>query len=141
MSKFDFPGKMIFGRDGTQALRSVTDAQGQLLGETVAATTSRRFMGPSKGGRGSAHLVIGAGITGSVTVWYSNLPDPDETNDAHWFQDASSSATVTLSGSAVNSFLAWGNVMASYVRIKVTVSGGSGTVVCWTRAEGDQSAP
>lgn len=139
MSKFNFPAKMIFGRDGTQTLRSVTDAAGQKQGETVAASTGRRFVGPVKNGCGSAHLIVGAGITGSITVWYSNLPDPDETADGDWVQETNAAATVALTGAATNVYLYWTSVLASWFRIKVIVSGGSGTVACWVRNEGDQS--
>ena len=141
MSKLDFPAKMLFGVDGTAQSRAQNGASGQLNGETVSASTGRRTVGVVKGGRFSAHLVIGSGITGSVTVWYSNLPDPDETNDAHWVQDTNAQSQVTLSGAAVNAFLAASGVIAAYWRVKVTVTSGSGTVVCWTRQEGDQSSP
>lgn len=59
--------------------------------ETFAATTSRVMKGPRVGGHFSFHAKVGAGAggpAGALTVWYSNLPNPNPDTDADWVQDS-----------------------------------------------------
>lgn len=130
--------KCIFGRDlaGDQAARAMSGKTAQTQVENVAATTSRKMKGPQRNGHFSYHLSVAAGSSpvGTLTVWYSNLPDPDETNDAHWVQDTSI-ASVDLSVVA-NTFVNVGNVNAEHVRFKVTRSSGTIALYLWARVEG-----
>lgn len=141
MSLLNAPSRMIFGGatgpDGSQSVQA--NAAAQTVGEPISATTARMFTGPQKGtGRLSVHWIITGTITGSVSVAYSNLPEPVATTAGHWVTDSSAAATVALSGSAINIFQDVGNVIANYVLITVTVSSGSGSVVAWVRYDGDQ---
>jgi hypothetical protein len=67
-------------------------------------------------------------------VWYSNLPNPDPTVDAHWVQDTGITS-IDLSVVA-NTFLNIGNVNAEWVRFKVTRSSGTIALYLWARVEG-----
>lgn len=134
--------KRIYGltADTTElgpALRASPSASTQMVPEVLpVATTSRKFKGPQRNGHFSVHIMCteaGAGGSG-VTVWYSNLPEPDVTNDAHWVQDATI-GTVALTAAA-NFFLNVGNVHAEWVRLKSVVVGDTASVVVWARCEG-----
>lgn len=144
MSFINRPSQQIFGNppnpDGSLPFVAVS---AQANGETINATTYRTFTGPQReSGRFSVHLIIGAGLTGSITIYYSNLPAPTASAAGiaagHWVQDGNSSATVTFTGSAQTAFLDAGNVIANYIMVVATVSGGSGTVCAWVRFDGDQ---
>ena len=130
--------KCLFGRTvgGDQAGRAMAGSAAQTLAESITATTSRVCAGSQKTGHFSYHLLVSAGAApvGTLTVWYSNLPDPDPTVDGHWVQDASIAA-VDLSIVA-NTFGNVGNVSAQHVRFKVTRTSGTLAVVLWVRAEG-----
>ena len=130
--------KRLFG--GTvgadQAARAQTGTSSQLIGENITATTSRKTKGPQRNAHLSYHGVIGAGSAPSatLTVWYSNLPDPDETNDAHWVQDTTIAAqSLNAAGSFFGNL---GNVNAEHVRFKVTYTSGTINLVLWVRSEG-----
>lgn len=72
--------------------------------------------------------------TGAFTLWKSNKPDPDESDDADWVQDTS----VTFSdpaGSASKAALEVGNAGFRFYRVKYVNASGSGTVSLWTHAK------
>ena len=130
--------KCLFGRTVSpdQAARALAGSAAQTLGENITATTSRKTKGPQLNGHYSYHAIVGAGSSpvGTLTIWYSNLVDPDETNDAHWVQDA---AIASLDLSVVaNTFVNVGNVNAEHVRFKVTRTSGTINLVLWVRSEG-----
>lgn len=130
--------RCIFGRAlaADQAARAMAGSNGQRLQELVVATTSRVMKGPQRNGHFSYHLVNGAGTApvGTLTIWYSNLPSPDETSDADWVQDTSI-ASVDLSVVA-NTFVNVGNVNAEHIRFKVTRTSGTISLFLWARSEG-----
>ena len=130
--------KCLFGRTiaADQAARALAGSAAQTLGENVAVTTSRKTKGSQRNGHYSYRAIVGAGSSpvGTLTIWYSNLVDPDVTNDAHWVQDA---AIASLDLSVVaNTFVNIGNVNAEHVRFKVTRSSGTINLVLWVRSEG-----
>lgn len=130
--------KCLFGRTvgADQAARAMSGSNAQTVGENVTSTTSRSTKGPQGGDHFSYHLKVGAGSSpvGTLTVWYSNLPEPDPAVDAHWVQDTDI-GSVDLSVVA-NTFVNVGNVYAEHVRFKVTRSSGTLNVLLWVRAEG-----
>lgn len=112
----------------------------QLDGETLAvATTSRKVKGPQRGGHFSffGRVTEASAGASSLTVWYSNLPEPDATNDAHWVQDATiGSIALTAVASFFNTV---GNVYAEWVRFKCVVAGDTADLVLWYRSEDQRS--
>lgn len=130
--------RMLFGGaiGDDQNARSSAGSKHQNIGENIAVTTSRLFHGPQVNGHYSLHVKVAAGAApvGTLTVWYSNLPNPDPTADADWVLDAS----VTSIDMAVvaNTFVNVGNVNAQHVRLKVTRASGTINLIVWVRAEG-----
>ncbi len=82
--------KRLYGYNtNDDARRQATNPSVQAIGEVLpvhATANARRFRGPGANGMWSAHVVVTAvaGATSALTVWYSNLPDPDPTVDAQW---------------------------------------------------------
>ncbi len=129
--------KKLFGGVNTdQAARVMSGKNAQAQTENIATTTSRVMKGPQKNGHFSLHVQVAAGSApvGTLTVWYSNLPEPDPDNDAHWVVDT----TVTSIDLSVvaNTFYNVGNVNAEHVRVKVTRSSGTIALWVWARVEG-----
>lgn len=111
----------------------------QLVGETLAISATanaRRFKGPKDGGHFSLFFRnLGAsGATSALTLWYSNLPDPDPTDDTHWVQDTTFT-TIDLTVANTSYFYNIGNVFAEWFRIKPVVAASAGALVCWARIE------
>lgn len=127
---------MMFGVDGTDLSMHVAGSNHQNVAETFTVTKSRLIVGPRRSGHFSAHIKVGAGSSpvGTLTVWYSNLPNPDVTNDNDWVLDTNI-ASINLATPA-NTFIAAGNVMAEYVRLKAAVTSGTISLLVWARMEG-----
>lgn len=138
MSVFNSFVKCIFGRSVTDDVRARSQggSNAQTIKEQVTADTSRVIKGPQRGGHFSYHLSVGAGSApvGTLTVWYSNLPNPDPTSDADWVQDTTI-GSVDLSVVA-NTFQNAGNVSAEHIRFKVTRTSGTLELFLWARVEG-----
>ncbi len=126
---------MLFGAGGDQNARSSAGKNHQNIPELLTVTTSRVLTGPPHNGHYSLHIKVaaGSGPTGTLTVWYSNLPAPDPAVDADWVQDTSIAA-VDLAVVA-NTFLNIGNVTAAHVRVKATRSAGTISLIVWGRVE------
>ena len=124
--------------DGRQVAGSTSQRVAEAL--TVSATANARmFHGPKVNGHWSAFIrnVSASGATSALTVWYSNLPDPDPTSDADWVQDTSiTSIDLTVVG---NTFLNVGNVNAEWIRFKPNVATSAGTIFAFIRVEGQQN--
>lgn len=107
------------------------------VSETVAVGTSRRsFMGPKIGGHFSLQLFVdsAAGATSTMTVWYSNHPNPSVANDNDWTQDASITAfDLTLTGTK---FINIGNVDAEWIMLKTVIVTSTGNIRAFVRVEG-----
>lgn len=130
--------KCVFGRTvgPDQAARAMSGSNGQTMKEQSAVAVSRAIKGPQRNGHFSFHYSIGAGSgpTGTLTVWYSNLPDPDPSVDAHWVQDTSIAA-IDLAVVA-NGFVNVGNVNAEHIRFKANRTAGTVELFLWARVEG-----
>jgi hypothetical protein len=130
-----FGGKPDTANGSAPDIRNLNTVN-QLQAESITATCARMMRGPRANGHMSAHIIVGAGSSpvGTLTVGYSNLPDPDPANDAHWVPDANVSS-VDLSVVA-NTFLNLGNIDAEYARFKVTYTSGTISLIVFVRAEG-----
>lgn len=120
----------VFGGIADQAGRVPGNPSTQLLGEvaTTAGTgLTQRVRGPRAGGHFSFHLgVTEASAGGGLTVWYSNLPDPDPAVDAHWVQDTTIGTVATTAVATL--FNNVGNVSAEWIRYKVLPTGDTASV-------------
>jgi hypothetical protein len=138
MSYIGSYARMLFGGTvgGDQPGRASGGSAHQNISESVVATTRRSIKGPQRNGHYSLHVKNAAGSApvGNLTVWYSNLPNPDLTSDADWVQDT----TVTSIDLSVvaNTFVNVGNVNAEHVMVKVLRTSGTISLIVWARAEG-----
>lgn len=131
----------VFGGGVTdQGSRAFTNPSNQAVAEVLAvATTSRKVRGPRSNGHFSYHLSITEASAGAsaITVWYSNLPNPDETDDTHWVQDTTIGSIALTSTTTV--FGNVGNVNAEWVRYKAVVAADTASVFLYHRAEGSEN--
>lgn len=136
MSDFSGTVSRLFGGPGDEAGRLSAGPTTERVGETISATTSRRMKGPQRNGHYSFHgkVTSAFGATSTLTIWYSNLPNPDGTSDADWVQDTSIAAIDLTSTNGF--FQAVGNVCAEYVRFKVTRNTSDGALWLFVRSEG-----
>lgn len=127
--------KMLFGAGGDQLARSSAGANHQTIPELLTATTSRVTTGPqgTSANAYSFHAIVAAGTApvGTLTVWYSNLPNPDPTNDAHWVQDTGVTA---IDLAVVANTLKTVNASAMHIRFKVLVTSGTISLILWVKA-------
>ena len=129
----------LFGGASDQSGRESGDATNQRVPETVSATTSRKMRGPKANGHFAVMMRVTSafGASSLATVWYSILPDPDETSDADWVQDSNITAVdLTATG---NTLLNVGNVNAEWVRLKVVRATSDGALWAYGRVEGDDN--
>lgn len=128
--------KMLFGADGTQNARASGGANHQLIPESIVTTTSRITRGPQRFGQWSAQAFVGAGTApvGTLTVWYSNLPNPNPDLDAHWSPIAGI-ASIDLAVPATP-FIDIASAFPEWIRFKVTRTSGTISLVLWVRASG-----
>lgn len=130
--------RMLFGGHATDDPRARASGgkNHQDIFENLTTTTSRVTAGPQRNGHMSFHIRVAAGTApaGNLTVWYSNLVDPDPANDAHWVIDPLIAA-IDLSVVA-NTFLNIGNVNAQHVRLKAVRSAGTIALNVFSRVEG-----
>ena len=131
--------KCIFGRtiNNDPPARSMSGANAQRVRELVAGTESRVTKGPQLNGHFSFHVSIAAGVApaGTLTVWYSNLPNPDPTLDGDWVLDPAIPA-INLAVVA-NTFVNVGNVNSEHIRFKITQQAGAiAELYLWARTEG-----
>lgn len=126
-----------FGGDAATSTASNAEPRTQGVTETLAVgTTRRRFRGPKKNGHICIEtLVDGAGgATSAMTVWYSNVPDPDVANDNDWVQDTTvGTIDLTVTGAKLQNI---GNVFSAWVMIKAVVATSTANVRQFVRVEG-----
>ena len=123
--------------DGRQQASDTTQRQPETL-QVSATANARMFKGPKANGHWSMFFrnVTASGATSTLTIWYSNLPNPDPTSDADWVQDASIAAVdLTAVG---NTMLNVGNVNAEWIRVKPVCVTTAGTCFAYIRSEGEQ---
>lgn len=128
----------VFGGPYTdQASKASGSTASQDNGEAITAgtTVSRRVRGPKGSGAMSYHLrVTEASAGGTVTVTYSNLPNPDVDNAAHWFADSAPISHV-LTGIATFGGLLTGK-RVEWVRYSVNPTGDNASVFLYHTGEG-----
>jgi len=138
MSYIGSYSRMLYGgAAGDDPLaRASGGSKHQNIAESITTTTRRTMKGPQRNGHFSFHVKNGTGSSpvGNLTVWYSDLPNPDVTSDADWVQDTTITA-IDLSVVA-NTFVNVGNVNAEHVMLKVTRTSGTVSIVVWARVEG-----
>jgi hypothetical protein len=130
--------KMLFGGPGDDTARASAGANHQLIPELLAAGTiiGRAFVGPQEVTNAvSVHAIVGAGTApvGTLTLWESNLPNPDPAIDAHWVQNAGFTA-VDLAVVA-NTFRTV-VTSANSVRLKVARTSGTISLIVWVKSPG-----
>lgn len=107
-----------------------TNIASQALGESLAVgTDKRKLKGPFRTGRWGFTAIPSGTFTGSLTVWYSTLPNPDPTVDTHWFQDTDIGTVTLTSGTTVGKLV--GNAMAPWIRFSVTTATGTMVLSLW----------
>jgi hypothetical protein len=110
--------KQIFGDNQTTFL-------------TLAGTQYSSVMQARDGEAISVHLEWTGTPTATLTLWYSNKPNPSAANDNDWVQDTTFSPT-NPAGSASKGFYTIGNLVALHVRIKCVLGAGAGTLGGWS---------
>lgn len=126
--------KMLFGAGGDQAALASAGSNHQLIPELITTTQGRAVVGAQDGNAFySFHAIVAAGAApvGNLTVWYSNLPNPDPANDAHWVQDAGVTA-IDLSVVA-NTFKTVAAAGPDHIRFKVTRTSGTISLILWVK--------
>lgn len=138
MSYIGTYAKCLFGRStgDDQAARSQGGANGQNLKENIVLTTSRVIAGPRDAPSNmSFHVQVGAGAApvGTLTVWYSNLPNPDPTSDADWVDSGIASTDLSV---VANKFILVVDAYPAHVRLKVLRTSGTIALNVWARIAG-----
>lgn len=108
------------------ATNPVTASQGESL---AVGTYKRKLKGNPCTGRYSFTGIPAGTFTGSATVWYSSLPNPDPAVDSHWWQDTDIGTLTLTSGTTFGK--AVGNAAVSHVRFVVTVATGTAQLSLW----------
>jgi hypothetical protein len=133
MSKFNAFVRRIFGgksADGNIAWNTANQADGEAL---AVGTVRRVFKGPQGfGGFWSYHgkVTSVAGATSTVKFYYSNLPDPDPTNSAHWV-DSGITAWDLTSTTAVQATKT--GVFYEHIMAEAVVANSGGQLWLWVR--------
>lgn len=127
------------GATGDQASRAVTNPSVQVTGEVLpVATYGRRVRGPRRNGNFSFHgAASSAGGAGSqLTVEYSLLPNPDETNAAHWVDSGIAPVVLTATTPFLQSVAA---KHVEWIRYKIVIGTSQGSVWLYHLGEGRES--
>lgn len=107
-----------------------TEPTSAAVGESLAVgTVKRKLKGPTRTGRYGFTAIPTGTFTGSMTVWYSHLPNPDTTVDAHWWQDTDLGTITLTSGTTVGKCV--GNAVAPWIRFSVTTATGTMVLSLW----------
>lgn len=107
-------------------------------GESLATSGTpyaRHTTGPCEGGRYSYTAIASGTFTATMTIWYSNLPDPDPAVIGDWWQDTSVGSSGTITLAAGTSGASVGNIVAPHVLFRVTVASGTLALSLWYSAE------
>jgi len=130
--------KMLFGAGSDATARASAGSNHQLIPELVAVTTGRASVGPQDGqGHWSFHVIVGAGTApvGTLTVWYSNLPNPDPQIDAHWVLSGAETGTAIDLAVVANTFR-FVDSTPNQVRFKANIVSGTASIILWYKANG-----
>lgn len=126
--------KMLFGGPGDALGRASAGANHQLIPELVTATVGRAVTGPqgTSANSISTHVIVGAGTApvGTLTLWESDLPNPDPNNDAHWVPNAGfASIDLSIVANTFRTVI----TSANTVRLKVLVTSGTISIILWAK--------
>lgn len=102
---------------------------------------SNPIHGPHKRGHFTSQIIMGAGLTGAWSLWYTLSPHPELTTDTDWVQDTTVTVigtSLTYAGAAGNSICFGGNVLPEWYRWKWTHTGGTGSAQIFNRTDGDR---
>ncbi len=122
-----------FGR--FKGLATASAGESARAGESLATSGTpyaRRSPGPRRGGRMSATSIASGTFAATMTVWYSNLPNPDPAVITDWWQDTTL-GTITLSAGTTG--YALGNLAVPWVLYRVTVTSGTLNFSQWVSYE------
>lgn len=99
--------------------------------EATSSTTAYRSNRFSmlKGSLFSLHLEMTGTVTGTFTLWQSNMPDADPTSDADWIENTD--VTFTAVSNATDQFHTIGNAAARWYMVKYTNATGTGSLSGW----------
>lgn len=128
--------KMLFGGPGDDLARASAGSNHQLIPELIAAGAiiGRVITGPqgTAANAYSFHAIVTAGSApvGTLTVWYSNLPNPDPNIDAHWVQDA---GVVAIDLAVVANTFKTVSATADHIRFKVARTSGTISLILWVK--------
>lgn len=138
MSYINSETQMIFGGPGDAIARSQVGESIQRVPESLAATTRRNFRGPKASGHLSIHAIVdsSAGVTSAtgLTLWYSNLRNPDPTSDTDWVQDTTVGTIIALTGTG-KAFVNVGNLRAMHCMLKADVTAGTAGIRVFIKSE------
>lgn len=115
----------------------------EATGVSLSATAySNPVPGPLRTGHFACMLDVSAGVTGTFTVQYTLVRNPELTTDVDWVTDTTVTVigdALALAGSAAKLIVFAGNVLPEWWRIKYThTSGGPSTIRAYGRVDGDR---
>ena len=102
----------------------------QATTSTTAYRSNRISM--LKGSLLSLQLEMTGTVTGTFTLWQSNMPDADPTSDADWVENTD--VTFTAVSNATDQFINIGNAAARWYMVKYTNATGTGSLNGWVMA-------
>ena len=105
--------------DQSRAVYDETTPSGSTYGESFSLKRGSLF---------SLHI-INAGLTGTITLWASNLDSPGLTDDTDWVQITD--VTFTALSGASKEFINAGNAAGRFYRIKYAQTSGTGNLAIW----------
>lgn len=132
---------LVYGGPGDQAHRSGgTNPSAQVVGEPLpVASYGRRVKGPRRNGNYSFHAAASAagGAGSALSIWYSNLPNPDPDVDAHWVDSGITPIVLTSTTPFLQTIT---GKPVEWIRYKVTIATSQGSVWLWHTGEGREHA-
>lgn len=110
--------------------------ESSVLGESIPVGTRSRVLQGPRLGRFSLHVIPSGTFTGSLQVFYSNLPWARADTAGDWVLDTSigTAGTVTLT-SGTPQMLQAGNVSCEWIRVVVTTATGTMEISVWARPD------
>lgn len=96
-----------------------------------SAPTYTRKWDCKRGSRFSCHFVWTGTAISEITLWRSNLPNPNETDDNDWVLVGLNVSIESPGGGDGKSFYCFGNVGALWYRAKVVTTEGESQISCY----------
>lgn len=120
------PQKLFITPNGSDSFAPPLDG----VGVSGATTYYSKVFGAKNSDGQSVHLEWTGTPTGTFTMWCSDKPNPDETDDDDWVEDTTFTPT-NPAGSASKMLDSGGNMKANLKRIKYVNAASSGTLFGW----------